>query len=141
VSDQDFFFDDDKTADKADKGTKAPAKKASGGSSRPTPKSSGAKSGSSPQSSSSGVRSISMTMAILFAVIGLLLGVIIGLFVGSSMNSTPAITAVPTTTGVQAPALSQDQMNAGQLPAGHPAIPGATGGSAATGGSSATKSK
>ena len=61
-----------------------------------------------------------MTMAILFAVIGILLGAIIGLFIGNSLNSNSSVASSPAT--VVAPTLTQDQMNSGQLPAGHPKI-------------------
>ncbi len=139
MSDQDFFFDDDKPADKASKSDKTPAKKPSGASTRPAAKSSGSK-----QPVPESGQSVTMTMAIMFAVIGLLVGVIVGLFVGNMMNAGSS--AVLPASGGSAPALSQDQLNGGQLPAGHPSVGGATGGgtgagtgSATTGGSSTAK--
>jgi hypothetical protein len=122
VSDQDFFFDEDekpaKTAGKpaAKKAGSSPSR---GGSSAPAPAS---------------AQSVSMTVAILVGVIGILLGAVIGLFVGKSM-AVPSIAVTPgagtTTTGQQAPQLTPEQLQGGQLPAGHPAVGGA--GGAATG--------
>ena len=65
-----------------------------------------------------------MTMAILFAVIGVLLGVVIGLFVGNALNPVGTNAVAPATT--VAPTLTQDQLNSGQLPAGHPQITSST---------------
>lgn len=61
-----------------------------------------------------------MTVAVLFAVIGVLLGAVIGLFLGKGMVSTSSTAS----SSVTAPQLTQEQMNAGQLPPGHPKIGG-----------------
>jgi hypothetical protein len=119
VSDQDFFFDDDeKPAAKSDSKAKpSGARGGSKGSSRPAP---------APAAPSG--QTVSMTLAILFAVIGLLAGMVIGLFIGNL--TTPASTATVGTgaTGA-APSLSEDQLQGGQLPAGHPSITGGAGSS------------
>jgi hypothetical protein len=69
-----------------------------------------------------------MTIAILIGVIGILLGAVIGLFVGRSM-AVPSVAVSPTTGAPaatqQAPQLTPEQLQGGQLPAGHPSV-GAT---------------
>jgi hypothetical protein len=73
-------------------------------------------------------------VAILLAVIGVLVGVVIGLFIGKGM-ATPAITGTTAATSgssVPAPQLTQDQLNAGQLPSGHPDISGLASSTATT---------
>ena len=118
MSDQDFFFDDDeKTAAKSDNKAK---KAGTPSTSRPAAKT-GARPAAAPAAASA--QSVTMTMAILFAVIGLLLGVVIGLFIGTTLNPSSATTANSPAT-VVAPTLTQEQMNAGQLPAGHPKVTG-----------------
>jgi hypothetical protein len=125
VSDQDFFFDDDeKPAAKSDNKT---AKKAGAPASRPASKGTPAP---------APAQSVTMTMAILFAVIGVLLGVVIGLFVGNMLNPVGTNAVAPAAT--VAPTLTQDQLNSGQLPAGHPAI---TGGASSTPAPSKTTTK
>ena len=129
MSDQDFFFDEDKKADKP--AAKASAK--SGTAAKPA-----AKSAATPADSGAGSmadQAVSMTVAVLIGVIGVLLGAIIGLFVGKSMAvptvaaETGAITAPAgmgstTATGGTAPQLSPEQLQNGELPAGHPSIGG-----------------
>jgi len=116
VSDQDFFFDEDEQP-KAD-----------------APKASGSKKGSSSSkaaASAPAAQSNSMTVTILVGVIAALLGVIIGIFVGRSLAAPAAV--VPTTgapqggtsTEQQAPQLSPEQLEGGELPKGHPDIGGA----------------
>jgi Na+/H+-dicarboxylate symporter len=63
-------------------------------------------------------------MAILFAVIGLLLGAMIGLLVGNSI--APGTSSATAPASQSAPSLTQDQLNGGQLPAGHPQINGSS---------------
>jgi len=115
VSDQDFFFDEDEQP-KAD-----------------APKASGSKKGSSSSkaaASAPAAQSNSMTVTILVGVIAALLGVIIGIFVGRSL-AAPAVVAPTTgaiqggTTTEQAPQLTPEQLEGGELPKGHPDIGGA----------------
>jgi len=73
-----------------------------------------------------------MTVAILIGVIGILLGAVIGLFVGKSM-AVPSVTAgtgAPAATQ-QAPQLTPEQLQGGELPAGHPSVGGAATGTPA----------
>ncbi|MEI7814428.1 MAG: hypothetical protein WCJ13_06520 [Coriobacteriia bacterium] len=120
MSDQDFFFDEDEKPAKS--GGNAPAKKAGSSPSRTGSKSTASSAGASAQG-----QSVSMTIAVLMAVIGILLGAVIGLFVGKSM----AVPSVAGTIGAgaattqQAPQLTPDQLNSGELPAGHPSVGGA----------------
>jgi hypothetical protein len=115
VSDQDFFFEDDaKPAEKSDNKAKK-ATPASGSANK-----GGTRPAASPTGGGDG-QSVTMTMAIMFAVIGLLLGVVIGLFIGN-MVSPPAAATVTSPSTQVAPVLTDEQMNAGQLPAGHPAV-------------------
>jgi hypothetical protein len=75
-----------------------------------------------------------MTIAVLVGVIGILLGAVIGLFVGKSM-AVPSVATTPgaggTTTGQQAPQLTPEQLQGGELPAGHPSVGGAATGTPA----------
>jgi hypothetical protein len=117
VSDQDFFFDEDEKPAKS-QSKSAPAKK---------PASSPAKGGATAPAGSE--QSVSLTIAALIGVAALLLGVIIGVLipvnVGSSQTATPDA-GLTTTGAVQAPQLTPEQMQSGQLPPGHPSV-GATG--------------
>jgi hypothetical protein len=122
VSDQDFFDEDEQPTKGAEKA--APAKKGSSGS--PSPKPAGGTE-----------QSVSMTVTALVAVVAVLLGVIVGLFIGRSM-AAPAVVVPAATTAPQgqaAPQLSPDQLEGGELPAGHPDI---SGGAAAPEGSTET---
>ncbi len=136
MSDQDFFFDeeDEKPArgEKAS-GSKSPGRKPSG----TTPASaSKAPAAAAPVAAGSVFeQSLNVGVASLLVVIALLLGVAVGIFVGESRANSALLTDVPAVTntgGASAPALSQDQLNSGQLPAGHPSI-GTTGSTSATG--------
>jgi hypothetical protein len=74
-----------------------------------------------------------MTIAILIGVIGILLGAVIGLFVGKSM-AAPSVAVTPgagTGTTQQAPQLTPEQLQGGELPAGHPSVGGAATGTPA----------
>jgi hypothetical protein len=130
VSDQDFFFDEDeKPAAKsqskgsASKGNASPAK-----SGRPAAK----------NAAPAQQQSVTYTVAALVGVAALLLGVIIGILlpinVGSATTATPDAGLTGTSGQTQAPALTNEQMQSGQLPAGHPSIGGSSGatGSATT---------
>lgn len=136
VSDQDFFFDDDEKP-AAKSGTKTPAKKSGSQSSSRQPSKSGSR--STATSVAATAQSVTMTMAILFAVIALLLGMAIGLFIGNTLNANnSAATSAGGASSVAAPGLTQDQINSGQLPAGHPSV---TGMGAGTGSTAATPTK
>jgi len=114
VSDQDFFFDEDEKP-----AAKSGAKKGS---------SSGKAASTAPAAPASGdSQSVSLMVAVLVGVIGVLLGVVVGLFIGKGM-AAPAVPTTATTiegaTGgaVSAPQLTQEQIEAGALPEGHPQV-------------------
>jgi hypothetical protein len=126
VSDQDFFFDED---DKPAKGSgSSPAKKTGTTTSR-----SGSSSANRGAAAPASVQTVSMTVAVLIGVIGILLGAVIGLFVGKSL-AVPTVAVAPgagTSTTQQAPQLTPEQLQGGQLPAGHPSVGGAATGTPA----------
>jgi flagellar basal body-associated protein FliL len=111
VSDQDFFFDEEEEAAPAPKRAERSAKSA-----KPAPTAQPA------ASQSVFSQDVSMSVAALMAVIALLIGVIIGIVlpVGGSGSATPAATSSGAV--VPAPQLTEDQLNTGELPAGHPDI-------------------
>jgi hypothetical protein len=126
VSDQDFFFDEDEKPAKS-AGTPAPKKTGSSASG------SGASKPSKTSTDAAPVQTVSMTIAILIGVIGILLGAVIGLFVGKSM-AVPSVAVTPsagTGTTQQAPQLTPEQLQGGELPAGHPSVGGAATGTPA----------
>ncbi len=132
MSDQDFFFDEDEKPAKS-QSKSAPAKK---------PATPAAKSGSSSRNVvAAPAQSVTYTVAALIGVAALLLGIIVGILLPIN---TGASTATPDAGlsggGVQqtAPQLTPEQMQSGQLPAGHPNIGGAAG---ATGSAPATGTK
>jgi len=128
VSDQDFFFDEEPT--KPAPGTPASKPGAT--------KSGGAKPGAKPATSSETETAVAvpfleqstvMSVAILIGVVGLLVGLIGGYLLGTAQTQPAAVSAtgaVGTVTGSTgqggAPLLTEEQINAGQVPAGHPAI-------------------
>jgi hypothetical protein len=116
VSDQDFFFDEDEPTKEAAP-TNSPSK-TSTTTSRAT---------AAAPAVGMADQSVSLMVTILVGVVTALLGVIIGIFVGRGL----ATTAVPgvgsgaslgTGTTQEAPQLSPDQLEGGELPAGHPPI-------------------
>lgn len=123
MSDKDFFFDDEE---------EKPAKKAGpvkGGTSKPS-RPAGAK--TSAGASSFFEQNVTMAIASLMAVCALLLGVIIGIIIPSGGNVATAPTATsPAAVGGQTNPgpLSEEQLNSGDLPQGHPDISGAATGS------------
>jgi hypothetical protein len=148
LSDQDFFFEDEeddaeKTASKkpAAKGASSASKSSPKPAGRPAAKSSPAKAApakaAAPQQEQGGflAQQVSMTVVGLIAVIALLVGVIGGYVLGGA-SQPPQEAAAPATQ--QAPTLTQEQINAGQLPAGHPSISGGAASGAATGSKTAT---
>ena len=127
MSDQDFFFDED---EKPAKSAGKPAPKKAGSS----PARSGSGSAASATAAPASAQSVSMTVAVLIGVIGILLGAVIGLFVGKSM-AVPTVASIPsaggTTSEQSAPQLTPEQLQGGQLPAGHPSVGGAATGTPA----------
>ncbi len=118
MSDQDFFFDEEEeTAREAAKSSSKSGAKAA-----PAPRKSAPKPDTQVAASSASPfeQSVSMTVAALMTAIGLLVGVIIGFVVAPDSPTVSNGTA--TDTGVAAPQLSEDQLNSGELPAGHPDI-------------------
>jgi len=71
---------------------------------------------------------VSMTITVLVAVIALLLGLIIGLMIpktgASTATAATSATAAASTDTTSAPQLTQDELDAGALPTGHPDISG-----------------
>jgi len=119
VSDQDFFFDEEDDAKPAAKGG---SKAASG--SKPAAGSKGARAPQPAAVTGGSLFTQSVTMAVtsLVAVIALLVGLIIGILIPSG-GAAPQ-SASPTAT--VAPTLTEDQLNSGQMPAGHPPVGGTT---------------
>ncbi len=134
MSDQDFFFDEDEKPS-AKKETK-PAPKGGASSSNARPAAKNAPAAAAPASS------VTYTVAALIAVAALLLGMIVGILlpvnVGSQTTATSNTGVSGPTGGTSAPALTNEQMQSGQLPAGHPAIGGSSG---ATGSATSTGTK
>lgn len=131
MSDQDFFFDEDEKPTAKSQSKNAPAKK---------PASSSAKAGSTKPAAAAPAQSVTYTIAALIGVAALLLGVIVGILLpinvgGAGTTATP--NAGLTTTGQsQAPQLTPEQMQSGQLPPGHPSI--GSGSTGATGSATTT---
>jgi hypothetical protein len=131
LSDQDFFFDDEEAEAAEETEAKKPAAKrgtasktASTSASKPAPK---AAAKAAPASSGSFFdQQVSVAIASLIGVIALLVGIIGGyMLAGPSTPVAPSAGTTQTTPGAVAPQLSPDQLNSGQLPAGHPAVGGA----------------
>ena len=135
----------DKPSDKTDKPSDKPSDKAvsgkSGSKPAPTPsaKSSSAaaakiaaskKTAQAPPSFFD--QTVTVAIASLLAIAALLVGVIIGYFMfngaGQTTATAPGSFTTPSTTGTGtgAPPLTQDQLNSGQLPQGHPKLPSTT---------------
>ena len=113
MSDQDFFFDEE------DAPASAPAPRPS---SQPARSASPARTthAAAPASGASFFeQSVTMAIAALMTVIGLLVGVIIGFVIAPSGTSPVSSPAGGTSV---APGLSQDQLQSGELPEGHPPI-------------------
>lgn len=136
MSDQDFFFEDEEAETTDGKSPKpgakpTPAKSGSKPAPRPASKS-GSAAAKAPQAPPSFFdQTVTVAIASLLAVIALLLGVVIGYFVfsgsGQTVVTAPGSITAPGATGTGTPApLTQDQLNSGQLPAGHPKVGGST---------------
>lgn len=128
MSDQDFFFDEEEETPKpavkaSSKGVSKGAVKASGSEQKSAPKPA-ARPAAKAASPSIMEQNVSMTVAALMTVIGLLVGVIIG-FVLAPDSVGAGSSTTEQTSEQAAPTLSEDQLNSGQLPAGHPDISGA----------------
>jgi hypothetical protein len=111
VSDQDFFFEDDKTAKAEKTSSKAPSKGSSKSASKSSAKSTakGGKSSSRPTGKKgksdpepSG-QTVTMTIAIMFAVVSLFLGIIIGLYLPKLMGTNIAPGSSTTAPAVETP--------------------------------------
>ena len=137
MSDQDFFFDEDEQTGKSS--SKSPAKSAAKGTPARAQKSAPAAGPAAAPAASKGGsffdQSVSMSVASLLVVIGLLVGVIVGVLVapGQTSSSIPGPQSATT-----APELTSDQIQSGELPAGHPPIDGASGSATDTAGSAET---
>lgn len=114
MSDQDFFFDEEEqtTEKPVAKATERPARAED---SKPV----------ATGSTTSTVQGVSMTVASLIGVVALLAGVVIGILIPAGADST---VPEPTTTGTSAaPQLTPEQLEAGELPPGHPQVGATTG--------------
>jgi hypothetical protein len=126
VSDQDFFFDEEPEAKAPEtKGSKSPAP----GAAKPPRKTTQPEAPKTESAPPAGPVDQSTTWAVaaLLGVAGLLLGAILGFLLGSTLSgssSTTPTSLAPTTPSTQqaAPQLTTEQIQAGQLPAGHPKI-------------------
>ena len=116
MSDQDFFFDEDEKP--ADKSAKAPAKQTA---KQPAKK-------AAPAAAPGGIE-LTWTVTALIGIVALLLGVIVGYAIPKGAQQVGTTGTTAGAAQQQAPQLSPDQMSSGELPAGHPDISGASGGS------------
>lgn len=121
MSDQDFFFDDEPQAKPAAKGS-AGAKGPAAAKSASTAKAGAPARQAAPATGSFFAQSVSMAITSLVAVIALLVGLIVGLLIPTGGSAVPTTSPAAST----APSLTQDQLNSGELPAGHPDIGGTT---------------
>jgi hypothetical protein len=112
VSDQDFFFEDDKTAKAEKTSSKAPSKgsskTASKGSAKSTTK--GGKSSSRPAGKKGKSdpepppgQTVTMTIAMMFAIVSLFLGIIIGLYLPKLMGANIAPGSSTTAPAIETP--------------------------------------
>lgn len=137
MSDQNFFFEDDKPA-KAEKTSskapsKGPSKSASKGSAKSTAKGGGksssrpaGKKGTSGPDASNG-QTVTMTLAIMFAIVSLFLGIIIGLYLPKLMGANIAPGSSTTAPAVETPSGSDRG-----IPDNHPDTSGGAGGMGGT---------
>jgi len=125
VSDQDFFFDEEDDAKPAAKGATKPA---TGSKAASAPKGSRAPQPAAASGGSFFAQNVSMAVTSLVAVIALLVGLIVGILIPSGSTTPQTVSPAATT----APTLSEDQLNSGELPAGHPPISDTATGSATT---------
>ncbi|HET6351601.1 MAG TPA: hypothetical protein VFG89_05680 [Coriobacteriia bacterium] len=124
MSDQDFFFDEDEQPKDVE-----PVKVSA-------PKPAKAKAAAAAAPAAQGV---SVAIASLIGVIALLAGLIVGILL--PIGGTPATSATNTPSspaGQTAPQLSNEQMQSGQLPSGHPDISGMSGSTGTSGTSGST---
>lgn len=129
MNDQDFFFEEESNAKaSAAKGSKASAKAPAKSSvTAPARTSSKAAPRAAANDPVAADQSTTWAVAVLIGVIGLLLGAILGFMLGSTIAKSTAVapaaaSSAASSSSEQAPALSSDQISAGQLPAGHPAV-------------------
>jgi hypothetical protein len=131
VSDQDFFFDEDEKPAKGTPAKGAPAKSSSKSSSA---KPAAASSKSAPQAT--GGLELTWTITALIGVVALLLGVIVGYAIPKGADIAEPV--APAQSQTNAPQLTPEQLSTGELPAGHPAIGGASGAATGSAASSGT---
>jgi hypothetical protein len=132
VSDQDFFFEDDKTAKAEKTSSKAPSKSSPKGASKGSTKSTakGGKSSSRPagkkrknEPEPPAGQTVTMTVAIMFAVVSLFLGIIIGLYLPKLMGSNIA----PGSSTTAPPAAETPSGADRGIPSNHPDTSGGMG--------------
>ena len=123
MSDQDFFFDEEEEAAKpAPKTSNKPVSKpAAKQGARPAAK--GAPAKAAPAGGFM-EQSVTMMVASLMSVIALLIGVIIGFVVAPDSIATELPGGGTTNSTVTAPSLTEEQLQSGQMPEGHPTIDG-----------------
>jgi len=107
VSDQDFFFDEDEKPIEAaeEKPTRVQGQK---------------KPATRQATAPAGIQSVTMTVAALIGVVALLIGVIIGILIPAGASTSATIPTAGTGSAVSAPQLTPEQLEGGELPAGHP---------------------
>lgn len=120
MSDQDFFFDEDEKAD--EEVAEKPARKQASG--KPAPRQTAARQSAAGYG---GGQSVTMTVAALIAVVALLVGVIIGILIPAGASTTTPSPAASDAGSMTAPQLSDEQIQSGVMPEGHPPISGAEG--------------
>ncbi len=127
MSNQDFFFDEEEAPAK-------PAPESSAKSTKPASKAAAKTAPARPASATAAApapagfldQSVTLMVAALMSVIALLVGVIIGFVVAPDRIATE-LTGAGVGTG-SAPSLTQEQLQSGQMPEGHPDLGGMTGG-------------
>lgn len=119
MSDQDFFFDEEDEKPAAEQ-------KAVGASTPKAGAKAAAPSNAEPVFATGSFldQSVTMSVAALLVVCGLLVGVILGIFVGQSRANSGALSPGIESPSGQAPQLTPDQLDSGELPPGHPSVGG-----------------
>lgn len=109
MSEQDFFFDEEEQA-----AAEKPVAKKTDSPSATAP--------GKPAVVAAGAQSVSMTIASLIGVVALLAGVIIGIVLPVGASTDVPAPTTPAGTESQAPQLSPEQLESGQMPPGHPQV-------------------
>lgn len=141
MSEKDFYFDEDDTEDsqpiekaKAKEPVEASAEKAAPKARAPKAAAGRPVAAAAPVAPVT-MQPVSMTVAALIGVVALLVGVIIGMFLPGQQPTatvTPGVPPAGMGSGAPAPQLTEDQLQGGQLPPGHPPLDQMGGGGAAT---------